>query len=146
MRRVGAVQLLGAVTAWMLEVKVRSRALLFVFRVRSKGDWPGFFPKFRSAILLSRLPHLPSQPFRSLAVAVRPAFLPSKAGLFSAHRDQFALIQLFSSSWVVIFYPASMSRPVYRLLCVFGYDKSREAHRESCVAALYCERSCWLTL
>ncbi|WFD42086.1 hypothetical protein MPSI1_000724 [Malassezia psittaci] len=81
------VHLLSFVTQWIISEKIRSRALLFVFRY---FYFMVYFIFYRN--LFARL--------RSF--------------------DQFALIQLLSSTWVCLWYPVSMSRLWLRQLNRFN--------------------------
>ncbi|GAA93505.1 uncharacterized protein L969DRAFT_18792 [Mixia osmundae IAM 14324] len=52
--------------------------------------------------------------------------------------DQYALIQLLSSIWIITFYPIALSKPAYRSLqWLVGYERSYEEHQEIMGHSLY---------
>jgi len=52
--------------------------------------------------------------------------------------DQAVYIQLLSSSWVIVFYPITMSRTYHRALrWAIGNDKEWEEHAEGICTVLY---------
>lgn len=59
--------------------------------------------------------------------------------LFARLRDptQYVVLQILTSSWIVIWYPLAMSPPIWRLLGFFGYGKDYEEHLDSVSQSLY---------
>lgn len=99
------VQCLNAVSNWILNQKVRSQALVFIFR----------FYYFLTYFIF----------YRNLFARLRSP-------------DQALTIQLLSSSWVVIWYPISMSRPFHRFLqWAVNFDKEWDEYAENVCTMLY---------
>ncbi|KAM0753032.1 hypothetical protein T439DRAFT_311710 [Meredithblackwellia eburnea MCA 4105] len=99
------IQCLNAISNWVLQRKVRSRALVFVFR----------FYYFLAYFIF----------YRNLFARLRSP-------------DQALYIQLLSSSWVVVWYPLSMSRTFHRFLCwAVAFDRDWEEYSENVATMLY---------
>ncbi|KAK4057154.1 hypothetical protein OIO90_001649 [Microbotryomycetes sp. JL221] len=97
--------MLNAASNWILETKVRSRALVFVFRYYYFLVYHIFY--------------------RNLFARLRSP-------------DQAFWIQLLSSSFVIVWYPLSMSRRFHRfLIWAFDVDKDWEEYAESVGTMLY---------
>lgn len=126
------VQCLNAVSNWVLERKVRSRALVFLFRVRPLLVIPAFANLSHTSSTTSC--SSPSLPFvKLLKPRQRSVYQIFYRNLFARLRspDQALYIQLLSSSWVVVWYPISMSRTFHRILkWTIGFDKEWEEYAE----------------
>ncbi|CAD6581455.1 MAG: hypothetical protein CYPHOPRED_001578 [Cyphobasidiales sp. Tagirdzhanova-0007] len=95
----------GILAGWILEKKVGSRALDFVFRLYFQLVYHVFY--------------------RTLFARLRKA-------------EQFLYIQIFSSIWIVTFYPVWMSRTTWRMLrFLAGYEKTYSEHTDSIATNLY---------
>ncbi|KAM0789179.1 hypothetical protein ACM66B_000027 [Microbotryomycetes sp. NB124-2] len=102
---IATCNILNSASNWVLETKVRSRALVFVFRYYYFLVYHIFY--------------------RNLFARLRSP-------------DQAFWIQLLSSSFVIVWYPMSMSKSFHRLLVwVFGVDKDWEEYAESVGTMLY---------
>lgn len=120
---IATVQALNALAGFLLEAKVRSRALSFVFRYY-------FFA-------LSRF--LSPRHQEKLSFRCRIYFVFYR-NLFARLRDptQYLTLQLLTSSWIFIWYPLSMSRAVWRFLCwSVGYQKDYEQHLDAMAQSLF---------
>ncbi|KAL8293646.1 hypothetical protein RQP46_000347 [Phenoliferia psychrophenolica] len=99
------VQCLNGISNWILQNKVRSRALVFVFRFYYFLVYHVFY--------------------RNLFARLRSP-------------DQALYIQLLSSSWVIIWYPVSMSRTFHRFLrWAVGFEKDWDEYADNIGTMLY---------
>ncbi|KAH9813758.1 hypothetical protein DFH28DRAFT_895467 [Melampsora americana] len=99
------LQILNGVSCWILEFKIRSKALLFVFKYYFILTYFIFY-----------------------------------RNLFARLKDpsQYLTVQILSSSWILIYYPVSMSKLFHRILTLFfSYGKSYADHLETVAHALY---------
>ncbi|CAH7667491.1 hypothetical protein PPACK8108_LOCUS1892, partial [Phakopsora pachyrhizi] len=99
------LQILNGITCWILENKIRSKALLFVFKYYFILTYFIFY-----------------------------------RNLFARLKDpsQYLTVQILSSSWILIYYPISMSKLYHKILTVFfSYGKTYAEHLETVAHALY---------
>ncbi|KAG0143668.1 hypothetical protein CROQUDRAFT_80848 [Cronartium quercuum f. sp. fusiforme G11] len=99
------LQILNGITCWILESKIRSKALLFVFKYYFILTYFIFY-----------------------------------RNLFARLKDpsQYLTVQILSSSWILIYYPISMSKFFFRFYTfLFNYGKTYPEHLETVAHALY---------
>ena len=116
-----AVQLLAQISFFILGSKVRSRALLFLYKLFFQLVYHVFYRN-----LVSSLPtsdgHVADEQFARLRT-------PS----------QFAVVQILSSISVFIIFPLQMTKLWHRTLqIVIGYPSPWEEHAESVAIGFYC--------
>ena len=121
------VQLLNAVSMYVLDSRIRSPSLQFVFRVRRLAVVTLTLAVVLRAHLRGHLPH-----------ALRPSALDRPVRRRAGPSAPLSSLtsQLLSSSYVIVVYPLLMSQPVYRAMTwLLGGTRSLEEHVDVCVAA-----------
>jgi hypothetical protein len=147
MQRNRIIGLFGNLTGWILEKKVGSKALDFVFRLYFQLVYVSApllrrnsccrlitTPVYTACVLRGRIQIADMQGF-----TLAKPFGPQRT-LFARLRkaEQFLYIQLLSSIWIITFYPAYMSRTAYRLFkWLLGAERSYADHAESVATTLY---------
>ena len=117
-----AVQLLSTASLFILSSKVRSRALLFLYKLFFQLVYHVFYRNLVNEAALRRNRQLIARQFARLRS-------PS----------QFATVQLLSSISVVIIFPIQMTRLYHRALqLVIGYPSSWEDHVDNVATSFYC--------
>lgn len=119
------MQLLSAISLFILSAKVRSRALLFLYKLFFQLVYHVFYRN-----LVSQLRAHTIQKSECMLM-VQFARLRSPS--------QFATVQLLSSISVVIIFPVQMSKTWHRALqLVIGYPTPWEEHADNVATAFYC--------
>lgn len=150
--RIISCGLFGNLTGWILEKKVGSKALDFVFRLYFQLVYVGVsLPCFTGCALRKKLTDILYLDTTLACVLCKTMIIPDRLSQFEAETlsqrtlfarlrkaEQFLYIQLLSSIWIITFYPAWMSRTAYRLFkWLFGAERTYAEHAESVAMNLY---------
>ena len=126
-----AVQLLAMTSLFILSSKVRSRALLFLYKLFFQLVYHAFYRNLVSSKSDTR-PCL-----RGITRIIGLAELVQFARLRSP--SQFATVQLLSSISVVIIFPLQMTKIYHRSLQILiGYPSTWEDHVDNVASSFYC--------
>lgn len=128
---------MAQVSFFILGAKVRSRALLFIYRLFFQLVYHVFYRNLVRSLclsvslsLFSTLKHRKSTN-ATFILPVQFARLRSPT--------QFATVQLLSSISTILIFPIQMSRPWHRLLkIVMGYPNPWEEHVDNVARGFYC--------
>lgn len=120
-----AVQLLAQVSFFILGAKVRSRALLFLYKLFFQLVYHIFYRNLVSCIAYDEF-------YRKREEAHHLQFARLRSP------SQFATVQLLSSISVVVIFPLQMSKTWHRLLQILvGYPQPWEDHAENVATSFY---------